>query len=126
AALGEEDSLDLLEAPPEEAEVGPAAIPAAQVGPPTASPASTSGAQAPTAHSYSEITDTPTPDVFSIGHRQVASRPLAHRGLGSPGRLPPRPRVAAPIPPRWGPLPSAVAAEIIPPASPRRTRKKLS
>src|SRR5207245_5138710 len=70
--------------------------------------------------------DTPTPDVFAIGHRQVASRPLAHRGLGSPGRLPPRPRVAAAIPPRWGPLPSAVAAEIIPPASPRRTRKKLS
>ncbi|HEV8377655.1 MAG TPA: hypothetical protein VGP99_02310 [Tepidisphaeraceae bacterium] len=61
--------------------------------------------------------------------RQAAHAPAApgYRGLGSPGRVPPRPRTSAPIPPRWGPLPSAVAADIAPPvASPRRARRKLS
>jgi pSer/pThr/pTyr-binding forkhead associated (FHA) protein len=119
-----EESEDLLEALPDESEMSSEAAQFDESSP------ILSSASAPAATTaLTEVDEPVAPDVFSFGQtRQAAPAPAAphHRRVGSPGRLPPRPRTSAPIPPRWGPLATAIVSENIPRATPRRARRKLS
>jgi pSer/pThr/pTyr-binding forkhead associated (FHA) protein len=123
-APAEEDAPDLLEELPDEPELASAASTVDE----SASPI-LSSATAPPAEAPNDVEESPAAaDVFSFGQVRAKAGPAPtapHHHRASPGRIPPRPRTAAPIPPRWGPLATAVVAEHLPPA-PRRARRKLS